>query len=185
MATTDRGPRAGGREMVISPSRSICFQGLQELTDDRVRGRVCPALLLQLGNGVHYGCVVHTAEIASDLRYRRVREQLCQIHGDLSRHRHTARPDRSATARWIASIVVLRTSASPAFIKMDDKPFGGRNLLLFGPIMGSVWPGVHDFASKRRELLPGWWPTLVTPTGMHRGTAQWRMFSGVRCQSGA
>jgi hypothetical protein len=44
----------------------------------------------------------------------------------------------AATARWIASIVVLRTSASPAFIRAGDKPFGAGNLLILAFRVGSI-----------------------------------------------
>jgi hypothetical protein len=64
----------------------IPSQSLYELTDDQVGSDICAALMLDLRNRVHHGCMMHASEMVPDLRQGRVCLVLGQVHGNLSGH---------------------------------------------------------------------------------------------------
>jgi hypothetical protein len=73
----------------VIASPELCFlYGLQELADDVVEVPVCVPLLFDLGNGMHHGCMVLTAEVPSDLWEGCVGHLLGQVHGNLPWHCH-------------------------------------------------------------------------------------------------
>src|SRR5262245_26147209 len=68
--------------------REISPERLEEVVDETVEISVAFPHVLDLADGVNDRRVMLSAVAAADLRKRRVRELLAQIHRDLARNRH-------------------------------------------------------------------------------------------------